>query len=249
MEKRLSIKAPDGLELAGVLHVPERESSDCVVICHGMMSYKDSPKHVGIARGICEMGHAAVRFDFSGRGDSQGDLMGLSFTRQVGECRAVMAVLRDLGYSRFGLVGSSMGGAVAILTAAEERVAVLATMASVGRADLLPERAVGKGGLADWERQGHILLQGETVGWALVEDSRETDVLAAAARIFCPWLILHGEKDEVIPASDANLLDAAGSRAVLEIVPDADHKFSMERHRELITGRIIGFIHASLSEI
>jgi pimeloyl-ACP methyl ester carboxylesterase len=142
-----------------------------------------------------------------------------------------------------------MGGAVAILTAAREEVSALATMAAVGRADLLPERAVGKKGLKEWARKGYIQVQGEKVGYALVEDSLRTNVAAAAGRVSCPWLMLHGEKDEVIPTTDADLLLRASSgRATLEIVAGADHRFSDESHRARLTCRITSFLQQALSE-
>jgi dipeptidyl aminopeptidase/acylaminoacyl peptidase len=68
-------------------------------------------------------------------------------------------------------------------------------------------------------------------------------VLGAAARVRCPWLILHGELDEVIPVSDARALrEASGDRARLEVVPGADHRFSGEAHRERIISSIVDFL-------
>ena len=248
IEKKLKIRTPTELLLAGVLHQPGWPGSTGVVVCHGMMSSKDSPKHTGIAARLAERGHMALRFDFSGRGESPGSLMGLTFARQVIECRAAMAELRRIGVSKIALVGSSMGGAVAVLTAAVETVVALATMATVGRTDLLPERAVGKAGLEKWLREGSIQVQGEPVGIALVEDAQRTDVPAAAAKITCPWLILHGESDEVIPVEDSQILYEATAGGVLEIVAGADHKFSKEEHREFITNRIVDFLDEKLKK-
>ncbi len=248
MEERLTISGPG---LAGVLHVPDipaHEAITGVVICHGMLSYKDSPKHVGIARELCERGHAVLRFDFTGRGDSPGDLMELSFSRQVAEARAAMAELRRrTGVARVGLTGSSMGGAVSILTSLIEKVAALVTMAAVGRTDLLAERIAGGKGMAVWERKGFLRLEEDPVGWSLVEDGRKIDVPAAAAGVDCPWLILHGELDDVVPLSDAEELNrAASGRAELEVVPGADHKFSRPDHLARVTMRAVDFLDAAL---
>lgn len=249
-QQAIGFEAESGVQLSGVLHRPARLSETGVVVLHGMLSTKNSPKHTGIAAGLCARGHLALRFDFEGRGESGGDLMELSFTREVAQCRAAMTRLRLFGCTRLGLVGSSMGGAVAILTAAEGEVAALATMAAVGRTDLLPVRAVGEKGLDVWKRKGRLRL-GETqekVGYVLVEDAMRVDVPAAAAKIACPWLILHGERDEVIPASDAETLAASsGRRAELEIVPGADHRFSRDGHRDHVTRRIVEFLDGVLS--
>jgi len=250
-ESPLRIKAPGGVALAAVLHLPEVPSGRGAVICHGMMSYKDSPKHRGIAERLCARGHTVLRFDFSGRGESDGDLTGMTISRQVEEAGAAVEALLEKRVSGIGLIGSSMGGAVAILTTARRGkrygIQALATMAAVGRADLLPERAVGTKGLAAWERRGSIEVEGEPVGYSLVEDTRKIDLPEEAKDIACPWLILHGERDEVIPVEDARLLhSASGGRAGLEIVPGADHRFSEEVHREHITSRIVDFIDENL---
>jgi uncharacterized protein len=248
MEEKLTIRSPDGIKLAAVLERPANPSGAGVVICHGMMSYKDSPKHRGIAARLCDRGHTVLRFDFSGRGESEGDLLGLTFTRQVGECRAAMNFLATNGEQRIGLAGSSMGGAVSILVAARGGVSALATLAAVGRTDLLPERAVGKKGLAVWKRRGSIRIQDQRVGFCLVEDAMAIDMCSEAGKIECPWLILHGAADEVIPAEDAGFLQrSSGNRAELEIVPGADHRFSDQEHLEHATGRIVDFLDNALS--
>ncbi len=246
VEKRVKVRTPTDMQLAGVLHQPGWPGSTGVVICHGMMSSKDSPKHRGIAMSLAERGHMALRFDFSGRGESPGSLLGLTFARQVIECRAAVAELRRAGVSKIGLVGSSMGGAVAALAAVAESPAALVTMATVGRTDLLPERAVGKYELERWERDRFIEVEGEKIGYALVEDARRIDLPAEARKIKCPWLLLHGEFDEVVPVEDPQILYQAAEGAVLEIVAGADHRFSGEEHREFVTGRIVDFIDAKL---
>ncbi len=248
-EQEIQFNTPASLVLAGVLHRPDKPGSRGVVVCHGMMSSKDSPKHTGIAQELAGRGFCALRFDFSGRGQSQGDLLQLSFSRQVTECLAAIEQLTKIGVRKIGLVGSSMGGAVAILTATRADVAALATMAAVGRTDLLPERAVGKENLDQWRQDGSIRVQDQEVGYGLVEDSYKIDLPTLAQEIKCPWLILHGEQDEVIPTSDAQILHrASGQKAALEIIAGADHRFSNEGHRRQITNRIVDFLDQSIAE-
>ncbi|HUU02432.1 MAG TPA: alpha/beta fold hydrolase [Myxococcota bacterium] len=248
MEIEKKIEAPGVAYLAATLHRPDRPTEGGVVVCHGMLSSKASQKHSRIARGLCGRGYLALRFDFSGRGESPGDLIGLTFTRQLGECLAAVEALRREGARRVALVGSSMGGAVAVMAAARGGVAALATMAAVGHTDLLPERAVGQKGVALWKRKGSILLDHQRVGYAWVEDARKIDLISEAAKIDCPWLIMHGECDDVVPPSDgADLQAACRQRAELEIVPGADHRFSDDNHRDYVAGRIVDFIAGNLS--
>ncbi|MBN2497594.1 MAG: alpha/beta fold hydrolase [Deltaproteobacteria bacterium] len=250
MEERFFFDGPGEVKLAAALHRPEEPAALGVVICHGMLSSKDSAKHVGIAARLCEMGYAVLRFDFQGRGESAGDLLGLTFTRQVNECRSAIRELRQrTDVERVALVGSSMGAAVAILVAgtAGEGIAGLVSLAALARTDRLAERIAGPKGLAAWRRKGWLRLESEPVGYSLVEDGERVEVLAAAGRVVCPWLILHGEEDEIVPAEDARALWAASEgRAELEIVLGADHRFSAPDALAHITDQAVGFLRAAL---
>lgn len=252
MSERIGIQLENGLELAGVIHRPTGTAAAGVVICHGMLSNKDSSKHIAIAEGLADRGLCALRFDFQGRGDSPGDLMELSFTRQVDEALAALACLRvATGLDRFGLVGSSMGGAVGVLVAsrAEQALSALVTMATVGRTDRMGLRIVGEKGLAVWERKGFLRLNDEPVGWSLVEDGRRHNLPERAAQVRCPWLILHGERDEIVPLDDARALQAvAGETARFEVLSDADHRFSDPSHKADAVARTLAFLMRELGE-
>src|SRR5512136_2480268 len=131
--EKISFESPQKIRMVGVLHWPEQGGQEKkgqeeereekkeerkragVVICHGMLSYKDTPKFLAIAGGLEELGYAVLRFDFVGRGESEGDLLELDFARQEGEALAAIGELRKRGVEHVGLVGSSMGGAVAVM--------------------------------------------------------------------------------------------------------------------------------------
>jgi Dipeptidyl aminopeptidases/acylaminoacyl-peptidases len=247
MEERVEFQTPCGVTLIGALNFPEKKPTTGVVTCHGMMSTKDGPKHVGLAQRITKLGHAVLRFDFQGRGESPGDLLGLSFSRQVDECQAAINFIRGRGVSRIALVGSSMGGTVAILAAARENLAALATLAAVGRPEEMPARIVGEKGMKHWQRRGQLRFEGHDIGYSLVEDALRIDVAGLAKKISCPWHIIHGSKDEVIPVSDAQALaQASGGKAELIIVPGADHQFSQLEIREQLLDDVAAFLDQAL---
>ena len=67
--------------LAGVLH--GALDGVAVICCHGMLSTKDGPKHVMLTEMMAERGIAALRFDFSGRGESGGRLYDMTYSDEV----------------------------------------------------------------------------------------------------------------------------------------------------------------------
>jgi hypothetical protein len=63
------------------------------------------------------------------------------------------------------------------------------------------------------------------VTWAARARLERLDVTAAAALVRAPWLIVHGEADESVPAADARELSARAPAARLLMIADAGHTF------------------------
>lgn len=235
-----------GHRLAGVLHLPDSPARGGVVSCHGMLADKDGPKHRTLAGELCRRGLAALRFDFSGRGESQGDLLDLTIEREVAECRAAMELLRSEGVEPIGLFGSSLGGTAALCAAAGGGAAALVTLSAPARMRRLLSSRAGAEGLERWRREGRALFDGQYIGYSLVEETGRLDVLARAAEVECPWLILHGGQDEVVPLEDARLL-ARASGATLEEIPGADHRLSAPEQLQAAIARAADFLARRLA--
>nr|ADD94001.1 unknown protein [uncultured marine bacterium MedDCM-OCT-S11-C310] len=101
-----------GQKLAAIVEGPA-SSEVGVICCHGMLSVKDGPKHSQIVSRLAEQGLRAMRFDFAGRGESEGDIYDLSYSNQIEDLRAAITWMSEQGVNRLGVFGSSMGGSVA----------------------------------------------------------------------------------------------------------------------------------------
>jgi len=142
-----------------------------------------------------------------------------------------------LDLARLGLFGHSRGGAATLLAAAHrdwsERVSALVTWASIAYVD----RFGGDEARAEWHRRGKLTVvnsrtgQELPLGLGLLEDIEtnrlKLDLEAAAGRRTAPWLIVHGEDDESVPAAEGERLAAAaaGEHELLR-VPRAGHTFN-----------------------
>jgi pimeloyl-ACP methyl ester carboxylesterase len=141
---------------------------------------------------------------------------------------------------RIGMFGHSRGGAAAILAAAgerwRERILALVTWAAISRVErYTPEE------LKIWRETGELPVvnsrtgQQLALGRGLLEDVERNaagtlDILAAAGRRAAPWLIVHGEEDESVPATEAaDLAARAGGTHELLLIPGAGHTFGV-RH-------------------
>jgi len=198
--------------LAYTLWLPagDRPARAGVVILHGAGSCKEN--HHDFARALLPVGFAAVAYDQRGHGESDGPMDG----RALYDVAAMVGLLRDrAGDPRLpvALRGSSMGGYLAIVAAAQSDVqAVIA---------ICPASAEGL-------RRG---LAGERFGFAadLASLDRllaDRDEFAAVEALRIPLLLLHAEGDEQVPVQHsrelAARLSSPGSRLIT--LPGGHHR-------------------------
>ncbi|HMH76980.1 MAG TPA: alpha/beta fold hydrolase, partial [Candidatus Udaeobacter sp.] len=106
-------------DVAGVLHLPDELPSACVIACHGMGASKDSDKYLLLGRELPAAGLALARFDFRGSGESGGLPRDATIESRITDLEEVLAHLSTQPEldGRFGLLGSSLGGYVALWAA------------------------------------------------------------------------------------------------------------------------------------
>ncbi len=119
-EEKIFFKNSLGQRLAGVLHLPKKPTVKAIVICHGYASSKDG-KAKKLAAFFSKNGYAALRFDFTGCGESQGKLKGNISTQEVNDARKAIDVLATRGFKKIGVIGSSLGGLVVVSVAALDK--------------------------------------------------------------------------------------------------------------------------------
>ena len=240
------IETPTGLGLAGVLHHADNEGNRLgVVVAHGMLSSKDSDKHRSICEAAAEAGAVALRFDFRGRGESDGDPADLTVSNEIEDILASIASLRRRGLSRIAVVGSSLGGTVALLAGTRDRgLEGLVTIAAPARLTDGPRRAWGGSG----RTEGDLIevAPSEFIHRGFFTDAARHDPIAAARTTTCPWLVIHGAADPVVPVEDAETLAENAPNAEQMIHPTAGHRFAQAEERSWLIEQVMGFIKSRL---
>jgi pimeloyl-ACP methyl ester carboxylesterase len=214
-----------------------------IVVAHGLTG---SWRRPGIRRAAAELVRVGgvVSFDFRGHGRSGGrSTVG---DREVRDLAAAVAAARALGYRRVATVGFSMGAAVAVRHAATCRdlTAVVAISgpsrwyyrgtAGMRRAHWVIETRSGRLAGRVWRR-----TRIAATGWDPVPEPPD----AAAARIApTPLLVVHGERDLLLPVEHARALyAAAGEPKELWIEPEFGHA------ENAIPGRLLARIASWLA--
>jgi len=140
MEERVSFVS-QGLELAGVLHVPDDirpgERRPACLVLHGFGSNKGSNACISPARLLAEWGYIALRFDMRGCGESQGPRAHIICLEQVEDTKAAVSYLMsrpDVDPARIACAGHSFGAAVSVYAGGVDK-RLAAVIASGGWGD------------------------------------------------------------------------------------------------------------------
>lgn len=212
-----------------------------VVFLGGFRSDKEGSKAMALEAWAQAQGRAFLRFDYSGHGSSSGAFEEGTIGGWLADSWAVCAALTRGPQI---LVGSSMGGWIALLMARArpEQVAGLVTVAAA--ADFTEEICAGMsaGEQAMLAAQGRIERPTEysatphVFSRRLIEDGRRHRVLTAPLVLPMPVRMLQGTDDtDVSPVVAVRLLDhAEGPDMRLTLVKGADHRFSSPECLEMI---------------
>ena len=213
-----------------------------VVIGHGVTGNKDRPALIALAEGLAEAGISALRFSFSGNGESEGEFVDSTISKEVADLGKVLDSLEN---HKICYVGHSMGGAVGVLrTAIDERIEVLVSLAGMVHTHEFAQREFGdttpdKGFM--WDEPDCPLSQTYVNDMASIES-----VAKQASKFGGPWLLVHGTEDDIVPIQDSiDILQYANEPTELLELPGVDHVFSGDGS-PLMVEKVVAWIDQKL---
>lgn len=243
----LALAECGGLKLAWrrVEAAGDGEKRPGVVWLGGFKSDMLSTKAERIAQWARERGRAFMRFDYSGHGESEGAFA----DGTIGQwARQSQAMICELTRGPQILVGSSMGGWIALLVARalatrgeQDRLAGLVLIAPAVDFtqelmwDKMPEAArkdIETKGF--WLRPTQYAPEPYPVTRALIEDGRNHLLFGSVISAHCPVHILQGMEDPDVPWTHALKLveHLAGDPVALTLIKDGDHRLSRDEDIE-----------------
>jgi pimeloyl-ACP methyl ester carboxylesterase len=234
----VTIDTSDGIRLAGWF-VP-RPGAPAIVLLHGYPAEKADllPLAAALAPQF-----ATLLVDQRYFGDSGGRATTLGF-RERGDLKRMVDFVQSREAPAVGVFGFSMGGAVALLTAAEDsRIGAIAAYAPFADLRVLGRELYAWMWLVRYPFVEAMLLWSRVL---LGADITRPSPAEAAARLRVPILIVHSRQDEQIPFAHAERLRTAltaNARAEFEFIDRG-------RHGELPAGfeaRLARFFQRSLA--
>ena len=254
MEEQSSFLDPQGNRVACILSTPDRETDRIAVLCHGFLSSKTSSSNKALTRMLLDRQVATFCFDFFGQGESQGPFEQITTTLAVEQANQAIDFVKEKGYRHLGLMGSSFGGLVAILTASQRTdLACLALKCPV--VDFAEELRLefGDAELAHWKETDTIpnIMGGPErirLRYAFYEDCLRRIAYGPARSITAPTIIVQGDKDEHVPLHQSQrLYDALQITRHLEVLPGADHQFTKGDDFKRMTNLIADWLMTHLT--
>lgn len=236
----VEFQSGDGLTLRG-WYILADNSVKTLIICSGVNGSLDADVHV--APWLHEAGFNVLLFNWRAHGQSEGEVVTLGFNERY-DLIAAVEFVKSKGAERIGVLGFSMGGTVAIATAAvyEDINALIVdspfvTIVSAVAGGLI-ERGLHEGlsyGLA------RLLLITACLRTQL--NLFEIDLVRWISRVAPrPLLLMFGEQDVIVPKAESDLAFArAGEPKEIWRVPEAAHRDLQARKPEEYRRRIVEF--------
>lgn len=203
-------------------------------------------------------GQAFTRFDYSGHGRSNGAFEDGTISQWLADSRAVF----DRTEGPQIIVGSSMGGWLALLLTEAHRAATGAEASRIAGLVLIApavdmtralmwetmsqkaRRELADTGLyrapSDYEDEGYVITR------ALIEDGDQHLFGGRLIETGCPVHILQGIRDTDVPWQHATSLvsQLASDDVVLTLIKDGDHRLSRPEDLERLEAAIEGILEA-----
>ena len=238
-------RSGDGLMLRG-WYIPRENSTKTIIVCSGANGSLDADVHV--SPWLHEAGFNVLLFNWRAHGDSEGEVVTLGFNERYDLIAAVQFAMSQ-GADRVGVLGFSLGGTVAIATAAAyaDIHAVVADSPFVyvlsAVAGGLIERGVPEG-LSFLLARLFVITACLRTRLNLFDIDLVRWVQRVAPR---PLLLIFGEQDVIVPTSEVDLVFArAGDPKEVWRVPAAAHRNIHAQQPAEYRQRILEFFEKNL---
>lgn len=230
-------------------------AAPCVFWLGGFKSDMKGTKAEALDRWAADQGRACTRFDYSGHGESSGEFSEGTIGRWLEDS---LAVFEATAKGPQVLVGSSMGGWMALLLVRELKRRPVAGASVAGLVLIAPavdfteelmwknfpvktRQEIEKNGF--WLRPSEYDPVGYPITRALIEEGRNHLLLGDLIEVGCPVRILQGVQDPDVPWRHAVELPSrlAQDDVVLTLVKDGDHRLSRPEDIERMIAAVAEF--------
>ena len=245
VETPLNFLSSSGLPTPAILAEPSTPTKLCVILCHGFLSDRQSRTNRRLTELLIPQGIATFRFDWYGMGQTQEHFPNLSLKQCKDQLDAAFHLMHERNMNRLGLVGSSFGGLLALLSAPKQRnLQALGLKCPVVDFPETLRLEFGHAAMERWKSTNHIpnIVGDESpipLHYRFYEECLTYDAYTVIPQIHVPTLIVHGDQDELIPRPQIDsLLATLNTTKQLKLIEGAGHQFGKPEEFRLMTNHL-----------
>lgn len=249
MKQKLTFQNSKGDNIIGILSNPSGDLDiPIIILCHGFTSEKNSPTYINLEESLNKANMATFRFDFYGHGESDGKFEDITISEAVDDALNAVKFIKNKGYKKIGLFGSSFGGITALIVASQTpELLVLALKAPVSDFHDIEIKKRGEEGIREWNERGYayrIKSDGTKLrlNYSFFKDTKNNIAYPIASKIKIPTIIVHGDQDKNVPIQQSKKTSQIIKNCKLEIIQGADHRFTNKKDFDKCTKLISEFI-------
>ncbi|MGK0189081.1 MAG: pimeloyl-ACP methyl ester carboxylesterase [Verrucomicrobiales bacterium] len=241
------IRNPQGEKLDFRFHqaTSNADRKHVVVIGHGVTANLDRPWAEALADGLAAAGIHALRFSFSGNGDSEGDFRDSTVSKEVSDLGSVLDAIEAAGFTA-SYAGHSMGGAVGVIRTASD----LRILHFVSLAGMVETKRFSIEEFSDQTPDSGFMWDDKDcpLSSAYMNDLAAIDSVASkAADIRVPYLLVHGTEDDLVPIAEARVIfQIANEPKKLVELEGVDHVFNGVGKDKMVSA-VVGWLKDQLA--
>lgn len=232
MEEKITFKNSKGENLCGLLSITGKDK--VAVLCHGHSTGKNNKTNQTIFSILNAQDISTFRFDFYGNGESDGKFEESNLSESIDNTLQAIKLVKNKGFKKIILVGSSFGGLSSIITASKSQdLYALVLKSPVSDYGEVYLNRYGETGMAEWKEKGQIFRdpkdnRGLKLNYSFVENYKKYNTYELAKQIKIPTLIIHGSADEMVPVSQSQKLVKILPNAKLVLIEGSDHRYKKD---------------------
>jgi len=224
MTEKSMIEVNDGQKISAVYH--EADSDKWVFFCHGYGSNKEGSYEMRAERAV-EKGYNAVRFDFRGNGESDGEFIDQDLSSRIKDLKTVIDFYSP---RKIFLFGMSFGGKV-VFHSAED----LDVEAVIGKSPVTYNSIMSKFEKVVEEKGSYTHFADKTIDERLFQDFRDYSFESVTENLQVPVAIFHGGSDSTVKfESSARAIENFETDSMLYKLEGEEHSMTEEGDKKIL---------------
>ncbi len=236
-ETKVSIINEYDEKLTGIETIPsiKKEKHPTVLLVHGFgVTKEEGGMFDELTKKLADAEFLVYRFDFSGRGESEGDYSETSLTKQGSDLSKILEFVKSqekVDVPRIGILAQSFGTAVTV--AITPKVETVILMGSIAHPQIVSGKPskweiFDKNGISKKVKPNGEVIFIKSQFW---KDMDNYNLLESISKINCSILFIHGSLDDKVPLSEMeSYFENANEPKEKEIIEGADH--GLRPHRD-----------------